>query len=464
MKMTATVGTRACAGVLLLLLLVPGHAGWAEEGERSLAKAGVSFALGVRAFEAGENQEAERLFLDAINYDRQHGDALHWLGLTYLRLGRAEEAVDRLAASLKAEERPTAGRRRVRADLRVAREARARGDGAPVSIEPPPYNPEIPLFEELPRWEARAGLEAQHDSNPGLLPEDLLFPLPGHASLGGATPDEAAQLNVRVEHHPFYSRGWSLGLAVSGQQSVYQDQRDLDLSLVRATASLAWGGSPRGFVSGPLGSTRVPTEHNRIALLLQGGGAQVWLGGDSYLGLAEGAFALIARESGRTATRLELEARDSSYSADSSGTLRRSGTEAVLGVSQYLFLGRDDRYLRLGIAAGERRAGRAFDSSSGEALVELSAPLFRKGSLRVLGSWREDRFDHPESSLANGRPERDDTTWRVIVAPTWPVNEHLAWTLRGSHVRRDSNVRIALGSPLFDYERTTFSLGLDWRR
>lgn len=465
MKMTVTIGTYTRAGALLLLLvLLLGTAGWAEEGEQSFAKAGVSFALGVRAFEDGEIQEAEQLFLAAVGYNPKYGDALHWLGLTYLRLGRAAEAADRLQASLDADEKPTAGRKRVQADLRVARAAMARGDGSPVSIEPPPYNPKIPLFEKLPRWEAQAGLEALHDSNPGLLPEDFLFPLPGHVSLKTATPDDAAGLNARVEAHPFYSRGWSLGLAMSGQQSVYQDQRDLDLSLLRATASLAWGTSPVGFVSGPLGSTRVPTGYNRISLLLQGGGAQVWLGGDSYLGLAEGAFALNARESRRTATRLELEAHDSSYSADGSGALRRGGTEAVLGVSQYLFLGKDARYLRLGVAAGERRAGRAFDSSSGEALLELAAPLPAHGSLRVLGSWREDRFDHPESSLASDRPERrDDTTWRVIVAPTWPINEHLALTLRGSHVRRDSNVRIGLGSPLFDYERTTFSLGLDWR-
>jgi tetratricopeptide (TPR) repeat protein len=464
MKMTkrhgrsSGIGVRA--GALFLLLLVLGSAGWAQENERSLAAAGVSFALGVQAFEDGDFQAAEQLFLEAVQHDPRHGDALHWLGLTDLRLGRATEAVGRLEASLNAEEKPSAGRWRVQRDLRLARAAR---DGAPVVIEPPHYDPEIPIFEPLPRWEGRAGLVAMHDSNPGLLPEDLLFPLPGHPSLSGATPDEAVGLDVQVEAHPFYSRGWNLGLAVNGQQSVYQDQSDLDFSLLRATASLAWGTSPTGSVAGPLGPTRVPTGQDRFSFVLQGGGAQVWLEGDPYLGAIQAAFALTARESGRTATRLEIEARNHSYSEDGLGALRRSGTEVTLGMSQTFFLRGEDRSLRLGLAAGERRAGRAFDSSSGEALLEIARPLPRNGSLRVLGSWRKDRFDHPESSLATGRPEREDTTRRVTVAPVWRINDQFSWTLRGSHVRRDSNVLIGLGSPLFDYERTTFSLGLEWR-
>jgi hypothetical protein len=455
------IGVRA--GALLFLLLVLGRAGWTEENGRSLAAAGVAFAMGVQAFEDGDLQAAEQLFLEAVGHDPQHGDALHWLGLTYLRLGSANEAVDRLEASLNAGEKPSAGRRRVQRDLQLAREARARGDGAQFQIEPPPYDLEIPIFEPLPRWDARVGLDAMHDSNPGLLPEDLLFSLPGHPSLSGATPDEAVGLDVQVEAHPFYSRGWSLGLAMSGQQSIYQDQSDVDFSLLQAMASLAWGTSPTGSVAGPRGSTRVPSGHDRFSFVLQGSGAQVWLGGDSYLGAIEAAFAITARESGRTATRFEIEARDSSYSQDGPGALRRSGTEVTLSVSQTFLLGGDNRSLRLGIATGERRAGRAFDSSSGEALFELTGPLPRSGSLHVLGSWQRDRFDHPESSLAMGRPEREDTTWRVTLAPVWRINDQFSWTLQGSRVRRNSNVLIGLGSPLFDYARTTFSLGLEWR-
>lgn len=456
---TSAACTRAVV-LALLLLIALGTTGWSEE--RKLSSARVSLALGWLAFDQGNYEEAERLFLAAKDDDPEQGDALHWLGLTYLRLGRPAEAVTQLKASLKAEDPPAAGRRRVQSDLRLAREALEKRSTSPVLVEPPAYEPEIPLPEELPRWETRASLEAFHDSNPGLLPEDLLFPLPGHPSLQGASADEAARIDVGIEHHPFYSRGWSLGLALEGQHSLYQDQRDLNLSRARGTVSLAWGGSPLGWASGPLGSTRVPTNHNRISLLLQGGGAGIWLGGDSYLGLAEGALSLHLRESSRTATRFDLEASNVSYEEDGTDSLRRSGTEVAAGVSQYLYLG-SRAFVRLGVAARERQAGRAFESSSGELLAEASAPLSSGWTLGMLGSWREDRFDHPESSLAIGRPKREDTTWRVTVASTFRVTDNLRWIVRGSHVRRDSNVLTGLGSPLFDYERTTFSLGIDWR-
>jgi hypothetical protein len=452
---------RGAMALAILLLSLVGRAAWAEEGDFS--KARVGFALGQDAFVDGRLEESARLFEQAAGHDPGHGDSLHWLGLAYLRLGRPADAVIRLEESLQARELPTAGRRRVRSDLRLARDASEKGSTAPILVEPPPYNPAIPLFEALPRWESRVGMEALHDSNPGLLPEDLLFPLPGHPDLKGASADEAARLDLRLEHHPFYSRGWNLGLALTGQHSMYQDQGDLDLSLYRGTASLSWGGSRTGTVSGPLGSTRVPTAFNPISLLLQGGGAWIRVGGDSYLGLAEGALSLTARETRWTASRLDLEARHSSYEEDGPGALRRGGTEVLVGASQSLFLGREDRTLRLGIVAGEREAGRAFDSSSGEVLAEVSVPLAEDWTVQALGSWRKDRFDHAESSLATGGSERDDTTWRMAVGASFSMNAHLRWTVRGSHVQRDSNVQVGLGTPLLDYERTILSLGFAWR-
>ena len=445
----------------LLVVGLAGRAAWAEEGD--LSRARVSFALGQDAFLAGRLDEAVRLFEQAVGFDPGHGDSLHWLGLAYLAQGRPAEAALRLEESLRAKEDPIAGRRRVRSDLRLAREALEKGSTSPVLVEPPPYEPALPMFEDLPRWETRAGLEALHDSNPGLLPEDLLFPLPGRPDLQGASSDEAARVNVRLEHHPFYSRDWNLGLALTGQHSMYQDQGDLDLSLYRGTASLSRGGSRTGTISGPLGSTRVPTAFSRTSLLLQGGGALIRVGGESYLGLAEGALSLMARETRWTASRLDLEARHSSYEEDGPGALRRGGTEVLVGASQSLFLGGEDRHLRLGIVAGERQAGRAFDSSSGEVLAEVSVPFGGDWTMQALGSWRKDRFDHAESSLATGGPEREDTTWRMAVGATFSMNAHLRWIVRGSYVRRDSNVRVGLGSPLFDYERTTLSLGFDWR-
>jgi hypothetical protein len=458
-------GNRVRAFVLLLLplLFVAATPGWTEEGEHNLARAEVSFTDGIIALDDGDGEKAAGLFLAAVAQHPGHGDALHWLGVTYLRLGRPADAAARLEESLKAEDPPTARRGRVRADLRKAREAARAGSASSVAVALPPYRPRVPGLGDLPRWQARLGLAALHDSNPGLLPEDLLVPLPGHPLLGDATADDAALLDASVALHPFQGRSWSLGLAVDGRTSKYRDQRDLDLSQARGVVSMAWGGDPAGSVSGPLGSARVPSRSGRFSFLLQGGGTRVWLGGDSFLSAAEGAFSVMARHSPGSAVRLDLEIRDSSYSRDGSGALHRGGTEAVLGLSHYFYLGRRDRWLRLGAAAGEQDSGQAFDSASTEAFAELAAPLSTRWTLSLLGSYREDRFDNPESSLlhAPGRP-RDDATWRVTAASAWRMTDHLQWVIQGSHVQRESNVLVVSQAPLFDYERTTLSLGVDW--
>src|SRR5215218_5439770 len=135
--------------LLLLLLLLPG-AGREEEEETSLAKAEVTFAEGVHAFHMGENAEAFQLFQEAVGYYPEHGNALHWLGLTCLRLGHFEEAVQSLDASLHAELPPAAGRRRVQAALRTAEQALAEKATSGIPVKPPPYAPRVPIFEDLP--------------------------------------------------------------------------------------------------------------------------------------------------------------------------------------------------------------------------------------------------------------------------------------------------------------------------
>lgn len=454
---------RALNLLLLSLLFVAARPGWTQVGEHKLAEAELSFTDGILAFDDGDDEKAAELFLEALAHHPEHGDALHWLGVTYLRLGRPADAAARLKGSLKAENPPTAARSRVRADLRKARKAARTGSSSNVRVDPPDYVPRVLDFGDLPRWQARLGLAALHDSNPGLLPDDLLVSLPGHPLLGDATEDDAAMVDASLAFHPFQGRSWNLGLALDGEASQYRDQSELDLSQARGVVSVAWGNDPAGLLSGPLGSARVPSGSGRFSFLLQGGGTRIWLGGDSYLSAAEGAFSVTARRGARSALRLDLEVRDSSYSNDGPGALRRGGIETVVGLSQYFFLGRRDRYLRLGAAAGEQDSGLAFDSASTEAFAELAAPLSTRWTLSLLGSYREDRFDNPESSLlhAPGTP-RDDTTWRVTAASAWRMTDRLRWLIRGSHVRRDSNVLVVSRTPLFDYERTTLSLGVDW--
>lgn len=451
---------------LLALLLLAGCATAGRPGRvQSTAGAGTALTHGMLAFNHGEDEEAAKLFEESVRLDPRQGSAYYWLGLAYLQLGRTREAVDQLQASLKAEYPPAAGRERVQSDLRAAREALERAQESPPAFVDPGHGSVVMSFEELPRWEGRVGLTSVYDSNPGLLSELLPFPS-SIAPAGEAPSDMAALLGLRVAGHPFYDLrgGWSLGLSFDGNQSLHQDFDELDLSFARGIASLAWGRSASGIVTGPLGYSRVPSGRGRATVLLQGGGSATWLDGSSYLRSAEGALSLAIPEPRLGETRIELSARDLDFDdEDGLPLFRRSGSEVSLGFGQVFRLGRGGRYLRLDLATGETRAGQAFDSSFDEAKAEVSAPLASRWTLFLLGSLRQDRYDNPESNIVdiNG-PPRDDSTWRIVAATVWRIDEHLSWTLRGSHARRDSNVVFGQGDPLLDYERTVFSIGFDW--
>jgi len=453
----------ALAILLLLAGLLPARTARAAE----LAAAAVDFAFGVLAYDQGDVAEAARLFEQAAHENDRDGTTLHWLGLTYLRLGRTREAVRKLEESLKAPERPEAGREQVRADLEKAR-ALLQGKEDPSLALKPPQPPQFALpFRapgEAPFWELRLSGRASHDSNPSLLAEGLDLATPSGARVQGGTADGFADLGLRAEVHPFYGRrGWSLGLAASADRSVYRDLKEFDLGLASGLVQLAWGRDPLGLLTGPLGYARVPYGNGRFALLLQAGGTDARLGGDPYLRSAEGALAVLVRESPQTVTRLDLDAVDRTYSHDAADATRQSGRETSIGVSQLLFFGRRDFALRLGLAAGNRTAGRALAATSRTALAQASIPLSNRLSLFAAGERREDRFAHPDSNLFRpGGPARNDVTWRFTAALSLRLLDRLYWTVRGSYARRSSNADVTPGVPLFDYRRTVLSTGFDW--
>jgi tetratricopeptide (TPR) repeat protein len=439
--------------------------GWGEAEEtpqRSTAAAEVALTHGILAFQEGDYQRARDLLEEAVERAPDEGTALHWLGLTYLKLGDAPKAVDCLKGSLKARHPPAAGKRRVRVDLGLIETAIATGSSLP-AIEAPEEGAILRDPLAPPIWYVQTELGLGADSNPGLLPETATgLPLFGDGPRT-AEADSAAQLDLRLELVPFFDRGgWSLGTSLAASRSVHRDFEDLDLTLIQAYVSLVYGGDPRGYASGPLGNVQVPRSASRYSVLLQGGGFDLRLGDNDYLQAGEAAGSFLVRETPRTATQFDVVARNRSFQREGPEPHLRSGEEIFLEVSQYVYPGRPDRHLRSGVFAGERGGGRDFESSFRGLIAELAMPLSDSWILHLTGNWRHESFAHSESRLGASGPARDDKYWTIEVTAVRWWNDHLGWTTSGSYFRNDSNLELSVGGPLFDYRRTLVSTGFIW--
>lgn len=492
---------------------------FAGEPEHSLAIAELAFGEGVWAFEEGADQVAVERFRESLRNDPHNGTTHFWLGLALLRIGQAQEAVAEIRAGLAARPPAQVEPRRALADLGAAQLAagdarasaetlakalagksddaaslyrygealrllgqREQGDAAiaravgldpalasgqiPI-VAPEPWG-ELPPIDRRPLWEGRLGVALVGDSNPHLLSEDLILPIPGplpQKLVDGSTSDGGAELDLRLGFQPIYRpEGWSVGASLDAGQSFHRDFDNLDLGRIRAFVHLARGADPLGYLSGPLGFTQVPFGSSRFSALLQGGASYYQLDGTSFLQTWEGAASLTFRPTPATSTQLDLALSDREFSDRGLGNDRRSGEDRTLRLGQFFFFGRRDRYLRLTALAGDRNADRAFSASVREGSAELALRLAPRWTLQVGGSLRKDDFDHDESNLFNSSgPPREDTTRRATVALAWESSVRLRWTARGAYVDRDSNVVLGpTALAALDYTRTIASLGVSW--
>jgi hypothetical protein len=426
-----------------------------------LAAAEVAFTEGLLAFDAGRNEEAAERLAEAARLNPAEGGARYFLGLALLRLGQAREAAEEIAASFQARLPPEVDRERVLADLAAARKA---AEGSPAAVEPPEWQPAPRAIDDRGLWEGTAGLSLALDSNPNLLSEDLGLQSPAGEVIRGEEGDEAAVLGARFGFYPFHAREArvSAGFTLEAGQSLHLDFGVLDLGLARGTVQAAIGGDPLGFLEGPLGAVRVPFAGSRVTALFQAGGSSYQLDGSSYLSAWEGAASLTFNETPGTATRLDLLYSDLDFSDADLADERRSGEELSVRASQLFFLGRRDRFLRLGVLAGDREAGRPFSASIEEGSVELRWPLAVRWAAHAEGTIRRAEYDGSASNLFDPKGKaREDTTTRAAVTLSWAARDRLRWTARGVYLDRDSN--LGFEETFLDYRRTAVSIGLSWR-
>lgn len=457
-------GIRTVLGLLVLLLVTPPGAPGAEADRDggSISAAEVSFVYGLEAWHDGDRERARSLFEQAVEADPEHGAAHYWLGLAHLVRGEPEAAVRAIEASLRAERPPPVSAQRIEADLARARRRAASEPEETIAL--PAYQGEVIPLRRLPRWELRLGAAIGSDSNPALIPDGAVGVLPDGRVVSGPQEDTVADLDLRLEVHPFYDRqGFSLGIAAAGSRGLHDDLDELDLRVLEGVVSLAWGGAPRGYLPGPLGYTRVPARGGPFALLLQAGLRDETLDGESFAERVRAGLALTFREGPGTTTRLDLSFADDDFDtlpglAAGSGAAA-SGETVAVELSQYVYLARGNAYLRLGVGASDRDAGQGFAAEGLEGLVELSVPLSRRLLLYAEGRTGRLDFDDPASNPFGGSP-REDTITRLTASLAVALSPRLWLTVRGSYLERD--VDLGVGSGILDHDRTSAGVGLRW--
>jgi hypothetical protein len=376
---------------------------------RSVADAEVAFTYGVRAYNHGDFGEAIRLFEEAVAADPDHREAREWLDL--------------------AKRRQTAG-----------------------TVAAPGFGGLLALRNQ-PKFDFRLGAAYGQDSNPLLMPTWAGASIPEEGlTLTDVADDEVANLDLRAAAYPLYGRaGWSLGLTAEAKAARFADLDFLDETQWRGAVQLAWGSDPLGYLTGPLGYTRVPFGHGRAALLLQVGTGKTDLDGDPLIQVDEAALSLVFRETVKTATQVEIDVqrRDLLDGQAESDLLSASA-------SQVFYLGRRDRYLRIGGLWSEEDGALAGDVSTLGATGEIVLPIGDRLTFQAAATRRVD-----EVEPATG-PGFDDTTLRAVGALTFSVTRHLFLVGRVSWTERDSDFRRFGFFEERDYERTTAALGIQW--
>ena len=200
--------------LLLLALLAAGPA----LAQPSAADAEVAFTYGVRAFNHGDYAEAVRLFQEALDADPKHREAREWLALAQRRQAAGETVAAPGFAGLLA-------------------------------------------LRDQPKFDFRAGAFYGEDSNPALMPDDAIAFIPGFGPLQGEVEDRVTDLNLRAAAYPVYGKGgFSLGLTGEVKSARFADLDFLDERQWSAAVQLAWGSDPLGYLTGPMGYTRVPSS------------------------------------------------------------------------------------------------------------------------------------------------------------------------------------------------------------
>jgi len=449
------------------------------------ADARLAFTDGVLAFHDQDWETARQRFEEAVRLAPEDGTARYWLGVTDLNLGRPADAAREIEASLRARLPPRADPAEVRSRLAEAREraGRAAGEEAVagemaevalqrVAVPAPTWSGGFAVLPETPRFDGRLSLGVGTDSNPYLMPDDLVLVTPGGTVLDGAESDTVLLADVRLAGQWVdEAAGRTAGVVVRGGQSAHDQFDELDLGRLEVVGQVALGKDPLGYLTGPLGYARVPLGLTRWSFLGQVGVSKDWLDGEGFADRRTGAVTVALNENGTDTlagqTRLSISSRDTDFDADPGGAagkiLDRGGEEVGATIAQVLFFGRRNRYLRLGVGTFDRNAGSAYDASSLVADGELSLPVASRVTVYLSGAWRTDDYDEPVSNPFDpaGEPRQDDEL-RLGGAVVVRALARLFVSGRVTWIDHQIDLPAGFATPDLSYDRTVATVGLSW--
>ena len=464
----------------------------------------IAFVDGVWAFSQGDGPEAVVHFQKAVEIRPEDSFAHYMLGLSYLRVEQPQQAEKEIAASLKADPPPPVERSRILVDLGAAHLAAGNAQAAVDTLEEAlrelesdaPVRPvalhhyatalaavgrqadsdaareqalalnskldpdDLPITTprvskeagsgEGKRWFGSLSLAAEHDSNPNLLSEDLLLPLPapGDEAVSGNSSDSALETDLQVSYGPArFAGGWSLWFDLRGGGSFHHELDYLDVGRARGGVRLGW---ERG---------------RRWSLAFQSGVEQILLNDSSYLRLLDAGVSLFVSPTAADVTRLDVSFLGRHYTDNPLADPRRDGEEVFVGLHQIRHFGGQGGSISLGIAAADRSAEPEFERTLWRGDVEAALPVGSRWALGLFGWLTEEDFGDSASNLFNPRgPARDDRTWGASAELSCFLgrSKRVQALVRGTYTERDSNVDLGEGLPDLGYRRTIWRTGVIW--
>lgn len=438
----ASVVLRAVGMAVAVLMVAVTTVTVAGAQERPLGNAEVSLTYGVLAYLDEEFDDAIALFEESMRLAPESAPVRQWLGLAYQAAGRDADA---------------------RRELDIAARLDPSLTVAPGGPGPSLFAPEAAIPGPAPRFAGWASFSLGTDSNPTLLNEDLTTFPPGFDPVVGGTSDTMTRLDLQGHIRLAGTNSTvSPEIVVRAAQVRYQELDFIDGGRVEGRFQVAGGRTPDGLVRGPLGTGRLAVGNSAVAWLAQVSASRDRLGGETWADTRAASGVVSVRTGGVGRLEGNVLLRNLELVDDPGEPFTMGGRVTSFGLRQQFYLGRGDRFVRVGVTSGRRDAGDAYDADILHVGADLVLPLGTdRGFFGVsLASGREEFKDEASNPSAGVREDDLRSITLVLsvrVAPRVYVSGRLA------RVTRETNLGADIpGFPDYGYERVLTTAGITW--